>query len=51
LEEEEDRLIKAGFYDKEMEPMDDEAKDIKKLAKKFEILTLNYFISLRSNNY
>ncbi len=51
LEEEEDRLIKAGFYDKDMEPMDDEAKDIKKLAKKFEILIFYYFVSLRTNNY
>ena len=34
LEEEEDRLIQAGFYDREMAPLDDEAKDIKKLAKK-----------------
>ena len=38
LEEEEDRLIQGGFYDKEMEPMDEEAKDIKKLAKKFEFI-------------
>ena len=39
------------FYDKDMEPMDDEAKDIKKLAKKFEILIFYYFVSLRTNNY
>ena len=34
LEEEEDRLLESGFYDDKVEPLDDESKKIKKVAKK-----------------
>ena len=34
LEEEEDRLMQAGFYDEKMEPVTEDSRDIKKLAKR-----------------
>jgi hypothetical protein len=34
LEEEEDRLIQAGYYDNKMELDDSESRDLKKLAKR-----------------
>ena len=34
LEEEEDKLMQAGFYDEKMEPVTEDSRDIKKLAKR-----------------
>ena len=40
LEAEEDRLMEAGFYDAPMEPVTEQTKGIKKLAKKLDLDTL-----------
>lgn len=48
LEAEEERLIESGFYDSPMEPVDDEGKSIKKLAKRYLFKPKNQY-SLKTN--
>ena len=47
LEAEEDQLMQGGFYDEKMEENTDERKDIKKVAKRFDFISL---ILLKKNH-